>query len=104
MSKVLLIDVDGTLVDYQNRLPGSAVLDLQNLKLLGLHRIMGRERIARIQIVRSFRRNPDGFQESCRTGIRQAASGRLPRFDQMHTLNRKLTQNRPQGAEVLIMR
>lgn len=25
MSKILLIDIDGTLVDYENRLPASAV-------------------------------------------------------------------------------
>ena len=62
----------------------------------------GWARIFFVQIVAKFCRrkcplrvNPDGFQGIGRTGIRQAASGRLPRFDQMHTLNRYMAENRP---------
>ena len=38
MSKILLIDVDGTLVDYQNRLPDSAVTAVRQARANG-HRV-----------------------------------------------------------------
>lgn len=38
MSKILLIDVDGTLVDYQNRLPNSAVTAIRRARARG-HRV-----------------------------------------------------------------
>ena len=43
MSKIIFLDVDGTLVDYHNRIPESAVLAIRQARLMGIKSLSVRD-------------------------------------------------------------